>query len=130
MGFGKLLEQKMQEKEIKQSELAAAVGIPKTTLNSIISRDNTKIEIEVFLKICEYLNCDPDEFYNNFRREKSSLKTCDLLTECHESEIYNVVKLLMRLDTFDLGRVAGNVEEMLKAEKYTAKSPYSEESAS
>lgn len=71
MGFGKLLDQKMQEKKVRQAELADAVGIPKTTLNSIILRDNTKIEIEVFLKICDYLGCDPDEFYNDFRKEKS-----------------------------------------------------------
>ena len=68
MGFGRLLDQKMQEKKVKQAELADAVGIPKTTLNSIILRDNTKIEIEVFLKICDYLGCDPDEFYNDFRK--------------------------------------------------------------
>lgn len=56
MGFGKLLEKKMKEKNIKQSELAKAVGIPKTTLSSIISRDNNKVEIEKFLSICKYLH--------------------------------------------------------------------------
>ena len=40
MGFGKLLEQKMKEKNVKQSELAKAIDIPKTTLSSIILRDN------------------------------------------------------------------------------------------
>ena len=39
MGFGKLLEQKMKEKNVKQSELAKAIDIPKTTLSSIILRD-------------------------------------------------------------------------------------------
>lgn len=70
MGFGKLLEKKMKEKNIKQSELAKAVGIPKTTLSSIISRDNNKVEIEKFLSICKYLNCDPEEFYSEFIQEK------------------------------------------------------------
>lgn len=64
----------MNEKNIKQSELAEAVGIPKTTLSSMILRDNTKIEIEKFLKICDYLDCDPDEFYKEFRR----IKTCTM----------------------------------------------------
>lgn len=70
MGFGKLLEKKMKEKNIKQSELAKAVGIPKTTLSSIISRDNNKVEIEKFLSICKYLNCDPEEFYSEYIQEK------------------------------------------------------------
>lgn len=71
MGFGKLLEQKMNEKNIKQSELAEAVDIPKTTLSSMILRDNTKVEIEKFLKICDYLDCDPEEFYEEFRKTKT-----------------------------------------------------------
>lgn len=69
MGFGKLLEQKMKEKGVKQAELAEAVGLPKTTLSSMILRDNTKIEIEKFLKICEYLSCDPEEFYAEFKNQ-------------------------------------------------------------
>ncbi len=68
MGFGKLLEEKMKEKGIKQAELAAAVGLPKTTLSSMILRDNTKIEIEKFLDICEYLDCNPEDFYSEFKR--------------------------------------------------------------
>lgn len=70
MGFGKLLEQKMKEKNVKQSELAKAIDIPKTTLSSIILRDNSKVEIEKFLKICEYLECDPEEFYSEFKSTK------------------------------------------------------------
>ena len=38
MGFGKLLEEKMKLRNIRQSELSEAVGIPKTTLNSMIAR--------------------------------------------------------------------------------------------
>lgn len=67
MGFGKLLEEKMKEKGVKQAELAEAVGLPKTTLSSMILRDNTKIEIGKFLKICEFLNCNPEEFYAEFK---------------------------------------------------------------
>ncbi len=70
MGFGKLLEQKMAEKNVKQAELAEAIGIPKTTLSSMLSRDTSKIEIEVFLDICRYLDCDPEEFYVEYVRKK------------------------------------------------------------
>ncbi len=68
MGFGKLLDEKMKEKGIRQAELAAAVGLPKTTLCSMILRDNSKIGLEKFLEICDYLDCDPEEFYAPYRR--------------------------------------------------------------
>lgn len=133
MGFGKLLDQKIQEKNITQAELAAAVGIPKTTLSSIISRDSTKIAIEIFLKMCDYLECDPEEFYREFRNnefeQKSQNVNCDLLSECHSSEAYNAVKLFLMLDTFDRGRIVGNMEEMLKEEKYLKRSQNSEKAA-
>lgn len=48
---------------------------------------------------------------------------CQLLDKCHNTEIYTAVELLIKLDTFDLGRIIGNIEEMLKAEKYTEKKP-------
>lgn len=64
MGFGKMLELKLKEKNVKQSELAKKTGIPKTTLSGMISRDISKVEIENFLKICNALDCDPEEFYD------------------------------------------------------------------
>ncbi len=69
MGFGKILEKKMKEKYVKQAELANAVGIPKTTLCSIITRDTNKVDIDQFLRICKYLNCAPEEFYAQYEDE-------------------------------------------------------------
>lgn len=62
MGFGKKLQEKMDGKGIKQIDLVNAVGIPKTTLSSMLSRDNTKVDIDVFLKICKVLDCSPEDF--------------------------------------------------------------------
>lgn len=70
MGFGQLLKQKMDEKGIRQAELSEATGIPKTTLSGMITRDISKIEIELFLKICKVLDCDPEEFYDEYVRRK------------------------------------------------------------
>ena len=66
MGFGNLLEEKLKEKGVRQAELAQAVGLPKTTLSSMILRDNSKIGLECFLAICEYLDCNPEEFYAQY----------------------------------------------------------------
>lgn len=62
MGFGKKLEEIMLKKGIKQVELSKAAKIPKTTLSSIINRDNTRVEIDAFLRICKVLDCSPEYF--------------------------------------------------------------------
>ena len=80
MGFGKLLKEKMQLKNVKQSELSAALGIPKTTLSSMINRDNMKVDIEMFLKICDYLECDPEEFYQEHLKNKKQNAERDSFT--------------------------------------------------
>lgn len=62
MGFGKKLEEKMLAKGMKQADLVRATGISKTTLSSMIVRDNTKVDVEIFIKICNVLGCDPMDF--------------------------------------------------------------------
>ena len=54
---------------------------------------------------------------------------CKLLDKCHNTQIYTAVEMLIKLDTFDLGRVIGNIEQILKDEKYAERSPHSERSA-
>lgn len=50
----------------------------------MILRDNTKIEIEKFLQICEYLDCDPEEFYNEFREQSKKI--------CHQVLHKNIMR--------------------------------------
>lgn len=62
MGFGKKLEEKMLEKGLKQADIVRATGISKTTLSSMISRDNTKVDVEIFIRLCDFLGCAPEDF--------------------------------------------------------------------
>lgn len=62
MGFGKKLEQKMNEKGLKQADIVRATGIPKTTLSSMINNDNRKVDVEYFIRICNILDCKPEDF--------------------------------------------------------------------
>ena len=101
MGFGKLLEEKMKIRNVKQAELSEAVGIPKTTLSSMISRDNTKIEIETFLKICDYLQCDPEEFYDNYSGNKKNSSPVNDEREALRSKIEELSdESLIKLEEF------------------------------
>lgn len=107
MGFGKLLERKMIEKDVKQAELAKALGISKSTVSSIITRDASRVEIELFLKICNYLQCNPEEFFDDYVAEKKNTlsnedkvkaKINDFLTGLSDeelNELYDYVQYLL-----------------------------------
>ena len=45
-------------------------------------------------------------------------QTCDLLAECHDQKVYQIVQMVLRLDDYDRGRIHGQIENMLDAEKY------------
>lgn len=74
MGFGKILGEILKEKGIKQSELADELGMTRSTLNSIITRDTSKVEIETFLAICKAIDVDPEELYQKYERYARGLE--------------------------------------------------------
>ncbi len=65
MGIGKKLADKIEQKGMTKKQVAEAAQIPATTLYSIIQRDNTKVEIDAFLRICDVLGCEPEDFAND-----------------------------------------------------------------
>lgn len=50
--------------------------------------------------------------------EKDNITKCDLYEKCYRQECYQAVNLFLKLDMLDRGRVIGNMEEMLKDNKY------------
>ncbi len=62
MGIGKKLAEKIEQKGLTKKQVAEAAGVPPSTLYSIIQRDNTKVEIDAFLRICDILQCAPEYF--------------------------------------------------------------------
>ncbi|MCD8327816.1 MAG: helix-turn-helix domain-containing protein [Ruminococcus sp.] len=62
MGFGKTLGEKIKEAGYTQSQIAEKVGMPKTTLNSLIKRDSQNLDVGIFLKICAAIGCDSNAF--------------------------------------------------------------------
>lgn len=106
MGFGKLLEAKLIKNDVKQADLADAINIPRSTLSSIINRDVSKVEIETFLKICQFLKCDPEEFYDEYSAQEKSLSAedktkkkinafLDELTDEEIDKLYDYVEYLL-----------------------------------
>ena len=79
---GKTLQLLLDEKGINANELANMIGVSNQTLYSIIKRDNTKIDIQVLIRICEALNVSPERFYNEYTHDNDMI----LLTP-HEKKV-------------------------------------------
>lgn len=94
MGFGQLLKTKLEQKGIKQADLADNVGIGRTTLNSIIVRDTSKIKIETFLKICNYIGCDPEEFFDEFMANENKTVTLNDSLTINEKRLLDAFRQL------------------------------------
>lgn len=109
MGFGKKLEEKMIEKGLKQADLVRLTGIPKTTLSSMLNRDNTKVDVQIFIKICDILGCAPEEFaseiptnipqgvYNLTTEEKKLLNAYRNFNDEGKEKLLDTVSDMMQL---------------------------------
>lgn len=108
MGFGKKLEEKMSEKGLKQADLVRATGISKTTLSSMISRDNTKVDVEIFIKICKYLGCDPMDFSDDVNAAKKETN----------ADAQRVFRNMEELNEFGLEALADYSDFLTDQEKF------------
>lgn len=66
MGIGKKLAEIIEQKNTNVNELANRTGITPSTIYSIIKRDNTKVDIQVLINLCEALNVKVDVFYQEY----------------------------------------------------------------
>lgn len=62
-----------------------------------------------------------DELRNIEQQLKNEAAACELFEKCYGKEVFQAVTLFLQLDTLDQGRAIGSMEEMLKADKYSAK---------
>lgn len=80
--IGKTLQLLLDEKGINVNELASKIDVSNQTLYSIIKRDNTKIDIQILIKICEALNVSPEVFYREYSQDRDMLILSD-----HEKQL-------------------------------------------
>lgn len=90
MGIGAKLQDILNANNSNPNDLAMRIGITPSTIYSIIKRDNTKVDIEVLLKICREFNVSVEEFYNanhsNNRKQQKEQDDCFKLSP-HEKKL-------------------------------------------
>lgn len=82
MGIGARLKEIIDEKGTNVNQLAKITDTSPMTIYSIIKRDNTKVDIDILLKICKALGVSVEEIYN-----PQFSKDTDLILSTHEKDV-------------------------------------------
>lgn len=107
MGIGFKLDMLMKEKGTNANELAQKIGIPPTTIYSMIKRDSKKADIEVLVKIARELGVDTEYFCgereNTSKAEEKPYLDVELLIARNSKEFsteqkLKLIKLLSEID--------------------------------
>lgn len=85
MGIGKSLQLIMDSLGTNPSDLSSRTGIHKATIYSIIKRDNTKIDVDILLKICKELGISTDDVLNYNSERIIITKHEQMLVEAYRS---------------------------------------------
>ena len=120
MFFYEILENIMEEKSLKVSEVAKLSNLTDSTVRSILTRKTKNVSLEVAFKLSKGLNVSleklngedvPKETTNNTfnNPEKKTLSP--------EDEA--ILSLYHQLDEGDKGEIRGEIKQMLKSDKYS-----------
>lgn len=117
MGIGARLNAIIDENGTNVNQVAKQANIPPMTIYSIIKRDNTKVDIDILLKICKVLNVSVEDIYKpNFECDNSGniRKAENIISSLNEDETELIV-LFRKLTPKDQQRYIGRIEDTINA---------------
>lgn len=104
---GEKLRTLLESKKIKPGTLASMTGIPKSTIYSIIKRNNKNVDLSVMERIADALDVPIEYFYDRMRKEEKPITgEGDGLKE-------EVIARLMLLTPEELAKVDAFVQGLL-----------------
>lgn len=98
--IGEKLSELLEAKKIKPGTLASMTGIPKSTIYSIIKRNNKNVDFSVMEKISDALSVPVEYFYDRGQSSSENKKTP--APESRHDELYNLLSLLSDEDLDDV----------------------------
>ena len=103
--IGDKLEELLRIKKIKAGTLASLTGIPKSTIYSIIKRNNKNVDFSVMEKISDVLDVPVEYFYDRPENEKKPAPESGLDAD--------LLRRLMSLNPDELSKVDAFVQGLL-----------------
>lgn len=73
MGLGEKLSGLLKEKGIKPGTLSTDINVNRSTIYSIIRRNNTKVDLSIIQSIADYLGVSIDYFFDNATSNEAAL---------------------------------------------------------
>ena len=99
LGIGTRLKEIIDKKGTNVNQLAKTTDIPPMTIYSIIKRDNTKVDIDIMLKICKALGISVEELYQpNFNVKEVYIVFDDRLKRLRENKGYSMRQMAIALN--------------------------------
>ena len=120
MSVGKKIADIIEKKGLTQKEVAEKAGIKPQTLNNIITRDSSRADVQIFLKICDALNVPVsifrDEALEEFYQDHPNAERIDEnkkspLSDFTENEL-QIVELFRQLTETQQGELIGRAKVM------------------
>lgn len=126
MGIGSILAKLLEEKGMTVTDLARLADVKVTTIYSIIKRDNTKVDLDILIRISNVLGV-PVEYFHAGKYDSKRDQSLPPLTYKDEREIArDLEKMLADMDDKNgMAAVGGTVDdaedrELLKASLLTS----------
>ena len=121
MFFYEILENIMDEKSLKVSDVAKLSNLTDSTVRSMITRKNKTVSLEVAFKLSKGLNVSLEELNGeNISQEMlNDKKKVNEIKKNISRQDEEILALYNQLDEGDKGEIRGEIKQMLKAEKYS-----------
>lgn len=121
MFFYEILENIMDEKSLKVSDVAKLSNLTDSTVRSMITRKNKTVSLEVAFKLSKGLNVSLEELNGeNLSQEMlNDKKKVNEIKKNLSQQDEEILTLYNQLDEGDKGEIRGEIKQMLKAEKYS-----------
>ena len=123
MTIGEMISARRKELGLTLEEVGKAVGVGKSTVKKWESGYIANMKRDKIAALSEILKISPTEFINSqpaepqFNTDPSETLNI-FLKENYGDFAVQALELFTKLDVLDQGRAIGNMEEMLKNEKY------------
>lgn len=130
MTIGEKISTRRKELGLTLEDIGNFVGVGKSTVKKWESGYIANMRRDKIAALSKVLQMNPAEFINsnsedNFHYDSSNettyppLNILEIFEQNFGKATLEMLKLFLRLDTLDQGRVIGNIEEILKSDKYT-----------
>lgn len=128
MTIGEKISSRRKELGLTLEDIGNFVGVGKSTVKKWESGYIANMRRDKIAALSKILQMNPAEFINSNTEEDLHYSNSNIIAppsnilEIFENNFgkstLEVIKLFLKLDTLDQGRVIGSIEEMLKSDKY------------